>query len=115
MTGVRVGKGSHDISIEYTPEGFVLGVTATVVSLALIILIMICEKRRRLRRRRHMMYSAVSQNTGNEVIPSPYNNKAEIYDQVSEALRSEDFGRVEDTEVILYDGSDPAKKEADDA
>ncbi|WP_295067566.1 YfhO family protein [Ruminococcus sp.] len=115
MTGVRVGKGSHDISIEYTPEGFVLGVTATVVSLALVILIMICEKRRRSRRRRHMMYSAALPNTGNEMIPSPYNNKAEIYDQVSEALRSEDFGRVEDTEVILYDGSDPAKKEADDA
>ncbi|SHM17269.1 YfhO family protein [Ruminococcus flavefaciens] len=115
MTGVKVGKGSHDISIEYTPEGFVLGVTATVTSLALILLIMVCERRRRLRRHRHMMYSAVSQNTGNEVIPSPYNNKAEIYDQVSEALRSEDFGRVEDTEVVLYDGSDPAKKEADDA
>ncbi len=115
MTGVKVGRGSHDISIEYTPEGFVLGVTATIVSLAFVILIMICERRRRLRRRRHMMYSAALPNMGNEMIPSPYNNKAEIYDQVSEALRSEDFGRVEDTEVILYDGSDPAKKEADDA
>jgi uncharacterized membrane protein YfhO len=115
MTGVRVGKGSHDISIEYTPEGFVLGVTATVVSLGLILLIMICEKRRRMRRRRHPAYTAALPHAGNEMIPSPYNNKAEIYDQVSEALRSEDFGRVEDTEVILYDGNDPAKKEADDA
>ena len=115
MTGVKVGSGSHDIVIKYTPEGFVLGVTATVVSLGLILLIMVYERQRRIRRRRNAMNSFNMPNSGNEMIPSPYNNKAEIYDQVSEALRSEDFGRVEDTEVILYDGSDPAKKEADDA
>lgn len=115
MTGVRVSKGSHDISIKYTPEGFVLGVALTFISLLLILLIIAVERRYKLRRRRRLMYAMSRHDNDDIPMPQHFNSKAEIYDQVSEALSFEDFGRVEDTEVILYDGSDPDKKEADDA
>lgn len=115
MIGVNVSKGSHDIRIEYTPEGFTLGVTITFVYIVLILVIMAAERRRKLLRRRRMQQQVNVPTEDFQTIPPEFNKNAEIYDQISEALSFEDFGRVEDTEVILYDGSEPEKKEADDA
>ena len=111
MIGVKVPSGRHDIRIEYTPEGFPLGVTVSAISLALVILIMICERRRRLHRHKHTAPAAeIPQEE-----PSPYSKDARIYDQVTESLIGEDICRVEETEVVLYDGSRPEGKEGDDA
>lgn len=116
MLGVRVGSGEHDIRIEYTPEGFPLGVAITFISLILIVLIMVCERRRRLRKRQLAAIAAEEARQAEENYPKfPYGNKAEIYDQVSESLLAEDIGRVEDSEVVLYDGSKSDEKEAEDA
>lgn len=113
VTGVKVAKGSHDIRIEYTPEGFPLGVTISFVSLGLIILAMLFD-RRRLRRRRRTAPAAEAPQEELQEQP-PFNYRAEVYDQVCESLIGEDVGRVEDTEVILYDGSKKPEKEVDDA
>ena len=116
MLGVRVGKGEHDIRIEYTPEGFPLGVTITIVSLILIVLIVFFERQRKLKKQRLAALAAAEARQAEENYPKfPYGNKAEIYDQVSESLLAEDIGRVEDSEVVLYDGNDSDEKEAEDA
>ena len=47
MLGVRLDAGKHTIKLTYTPEGFPLGLTATVISLVFVILLMIAEKRSR--------------------------------------------------------------------
>ena len=112
MTGVRVPKGSHSVRLKYTPEGFPLGVTITFLSLGLVLLTVFCDKRRRIMQRRH---SVPAVDNIRDEIPSPYTNRAEIYDQVRESLLGEDIGRVEDTEVVLYDGSRPEKKEGENA
>jgi uncharacterized membrane protein YfhO len=116
MLGVKVKSGEHDIRIEYTPEGFPLGVTVTFISLVLIVLIMFCERQRKLKKRRLAAMAAADALQAEENYPTfPYGNKAEIYDQVSEALLAEDIGRSEDSEVVLYDGSKTDEKEAEDA
>ncbi|MCR5600506.1 MAG: YfhO family protein [Ruminococcus sp.] len=116
LLGFRVGSGEHDIRIEYTPEGFWLGVTFTFLSLLFIVLLMVCERKRRQLRRRQAAQAAAEARQAEENYPKfPYGNKAEIYDQVSESLLAEDIGRVEDSEVVLYDGTKSDEKEAEDA
>ena len=103
VTGVMVAEGSHDVRIEYTPEGFPLGVTITFISLGLIILTILADRRRLRKRRRTAPAEEAPQEELRE--QPPFNYRAEVYDQVCESLIGEDVGRVEDTEVILYDGS----------
>lgn len=45
MLGVKLGAGKHTIKLKYTPEGFPLGLTVSLVSLGFVILIIILEKR----------------------------------------------------------------------
>lgn len=47
MLGAEIPAGEHDITITYTPEGFVTGVIATSVSAALCVVIAIIDRRRR--------------------------------------------------------------------
>ncbi len=116
MLGVKVKSGEHDIRIEYTPEGFPLGVTSTFISLVLIVLLMVYERKQKLKKRRLAALAAADARQAEENYPKfPYGNKAEIYDQVSESLLAEDIGRVEDSEVVLYDGNKTDEKEAEDA
>ena len=110
MTGVNVPAGEHDIRIEYTPEGFPLGLTISIVSLGLVIFVIFLDKRRLKRRRQTAPAEEPKEEDAEE---SHFNYRAEVYDQVCESLIGEDVGRVEDTEVILYDGSEG--KEVGDA
>jgi uncharacterized membrane protein YfhO len=113
VTGVKVAEGSHDVRIEYTPEGFPLGVTITFISLGLVILTILADRRRLRKRRRTAPAEEAPQEELRE--QPPFNYRAEVYDQVCESLIGEDVGRVEDTEVILYDGSKETEKEVGDA
>jgi hypothetical protein len=116
MLGVKVKSGEHDIRIEYTPEGFPLGVTSTFICLVLIVLLMVYERKQKLKKRRLAAMAAADARQAEENYPKfPYGNKAEIYDQVSESLLAEDIGRAEDSEVVLYDGNKTDEKEAEDA
>ena len=46
---------------------------------------------------------------------NPYRQGAAIYDQLGSPDPMDIIGRVEDSEVVLYDGSETAEKEADNA
>lgn len=45
MLGVSISEGSHDIRIEYTPEGFKTGVMASSAALLVILLLMLLDRR----------------------------------------------------------------------
>ncbi len=47
MLGVDISEGSHDIRIEYTPEGFRTGVLVSSASLLVILLLMLLDRRSR--------------------------------------------------------------------
>ena len=113
MLGVKVSSGQHDIRIEYTPEGFVSGVTISFLSAALILLIVFAERRRRLRRKEQEADSQQGAEENSEA--STYRQGAAIYDQFGIPRPEDHIGRVEDSEVVLYDGRDTAEKGAGDA
>ena len=113
MLGVKVGGGEHNIKIEYTPEGFRLGVTISFLSAVLLILITVSERKRRLRRRELM--SANRLEAGEADGTSTYRQGAAIYDQFGIPRPEDHIGRVEDSEVVLYDSRDMAEKEKDNA
>jgi uncharacterized membrane protein YfhO len=113
MLGVKVGSGGHDIRIEYTPEGFAPGVTITFLSAALVIFLTYTERKRRLRRREHA--AAMQSEAGENAEISTYRQGAAIYDQFGIPHPDDHIGRVEDSEVVLYDGRAAAEKEADNA
>ena len=113
MLGVRVGSGEHDVRIEYTPEGFPLGVTISFLCTVLVILLMLGERRRMIRRKNHA--AAMQKEAENAPVPSTYRQGAAIYDQFGIPRPEDHIGRVEDSEVVLYDGGGTAEKEADNA
>ena len=113
MLGVKVGSGEHDVRIEYTPEGFPLGVTLSFLCAVFTVLLIIGDRRRMMRRRNHA--AAMQLAAENAPEPSPYRQGAAIYDQFGIPRPEDHIGRVEDSEIILYDGSRAAEKEADNA
>ena len=110
MLGVKVCSGEHNIRIEYTPEGFTLGVTITFLSAALFIFIAYFERKRRMRRKEHS--SEMQYEAGDSSVPSTYRQGAAIYDQFGIPHPDDHIGRVEDSEVVLYDGRAAVEKEA---
>ncbi|MBP5378022.1 MAG: YfhO family protein, partial [Ruminococcus sp.] len=114
MLGVRVPAGRHDIELRYTPEGFPLGVTISFVSLVLFVFCIICDRRRRIRRQAQAAEVAAAQAAAQQE-ENPYRQGAAIYDQLGVPRPEDHIGRVEDSEVVLYDGSKSAEKEADNA
>ncbi|MBQ6212348.1 MAG: YfhO family protein, partial [Ruminococcus sp.] len=114
VLGVRVPAGRHDIELRYTPEGFPLGVTISFASLVLFVFCMVCERRRRIRRQALSAEAAAAQAEAQQE-ENPYRQGAAIYDQLGIPDPMDYIGRVEDSEVVLYDGSATAEKEADNA
>lgn len=114
VLGVRVPAGRHDIELKYTPEGFPLGVTISLLSFVLFVFCIICDRRRRIRRQALAAEAAAAQAAA-EQEENPYRQGAAIYDQLGIPDPMDIIGRVEDSEVVLYDGSEPAEKEADNA
>ena len=113
MLGVRVGSGEHDVRIEYTPEGFPLGGTVSFLCAVFTVLLIIGDRRRMLRRRDHVATVQFASENAPEL--SPYRQRAAIYDQFGIPRPEDHIGRVEDSEIILYDGSRATEKEADNA
>ena len=114
VLGVRVPAGRHDIELKYTPEGFPLGVTISLLSFVLFVFCIICDRRRRIRRQALAAEAAAAQAAA-EQEENPYRQGAAIYDQLGIPDPMDIIGRVEDSEVVLYDGSKTAEKEADNA
>ncbi|WP_164172943.1 YfhO family protein [Ruminococcus flavefaciens] len=114
VLGVRVPAGRHDIELKYTPEGFPLGVTISLLSFVLFVFCIICDRRRRIRRQALAAEAAAAQAAA-EQEENPYRQGAAIYDQLGIPDPMDIIGRVEDSEVVLYDGSETAEKEADNA
>ena len=114
VLGVRVPAGRHDIELKYTPEGFPLGVTISLLSFVLFVFCIICDRRRRIRRQALAAEAAAAQAAA-EHEENPYRQGAAIYDQLGIPDPMDIIGRVEDSEVVLYDGSETAEKEADNA
>ncbi|MGN0614684.1 YfhO family protein [Ruminococcus flavefaciens] len=114
VLGVRVPAGRHDIELKYTPEGFPLGVTISLLSFVLFVFCIICDRRRRIRRQALAAEAAAVQAAA-EQEENPYRQGAAIYDQLGIPDPMDIIGRVEDSEVVLYDGSETAEKEADNA
>ncbi|WP_024861020.1 YfhO family protein [Ruminococcus flavefaciens] len=114
MTGVRVSAGRHNIELKYTPEGFPLGVAISFASLVLFVLCVIFERRRRIRRQALAAEAAAAQAAAQQE-ENPYRQGAAIYDQLGVPRPEDHIGRVEDSEVVLYDGIKSAEKEADNA
>ncbi len=114
VLGVRVSAGRHDIELKYTPEGFPLGVTISLLSFVLFVFCIICDRRRRIRRQALAAEAAAAQAAA-EQEENPYRQGAAIYDQLGIPDPMDIIGRVEDSEVVLYDGSETAEKEADNA
>ncbi len=114
VLGVRVPAGRHDIELKYTPEGFPLGVTISLLSFLLFVFCIICDRRRRIRRQALAAEAAAAQAAA-EQEENPYRQGAAIYDQLGIPDPMDIIGRVEDSEVVLYDGSETAEKEADNA
>lgn len=112
MLGVRADAGEHDIRIEYTPEGFTLGAAISFLSALFIMLIALAEHQRRKRRRN---YAALKRENENASESSAYRQGAAIYDQFGAPRPEDHIGRVEDSEVVLYDGRSSIKKEDDNA
>ena len=113
MLGVKVDSGEHNIRIEYTPEGFALGVTITFLSAALVIFFALAERKRRLLRREQA--AALQREAADDDAASTYRQGAAIYDQFGIPRPEDHIGRVEDSEIVLYDGRDTAEKGAGDA
>ncbi len=112
MLGVKVSSGQHDIRIEYTPEGFVPGVTISFLSAALVLLIAFAERRRRLRRKEQE--ADLQQGAEENSEASTYRQGAAIYDQLGIQSPGDHTGRAEETETVSdYRGA--AEKEAGDA
>ena len=114
VLGVRVPAGRHDIELKYTPEGFPLGGTISLLSFVLFVFCIICDRRRRIRRQALAAEAAAAQAAA-EQEENPYRQGAAIYDQLGIPDPMDIIGRVEDSEVVLYDGSETAEKEADNA
>lgn len=114
VLGVRVPAGRHDIELKYTPEGFPLGVTISLLSFVLFVFCIICDRRRRIRRQALAAEAAAAQAAAKQE-ENPYRQGAAIYDQLGIPDPMDIIGRVEDSEVVLYDGSETAEKEADNA
>ena len=112
MLGVKAGTGEHDIRIEYTPEGFTLGVIISFISAALVLLMVLADRQRRIHRRN---YTALLRQAENAAESSPYRQGAAIYDQLGIPRPEDHRGRVEDSEIVLYDGESHNAKEADNA
>ena len=114
VLGVRVPAGRHDIELKYTPEGFPLGVTISLLSFVLFVFCIVCDRRRRIRRQT-LAAEAAAAKAAAEQEENPYRQGAAIYDQLGIPDPMDIIGRVEDSEVVLYDGSETAEKEADNA
>lgn len=108
MLGAEVSAGEHDVVIKYTPEGLVPGVAVSAISLVLVLLLAANDRKKRLRRKAAAASEAVSAEAYDIAshLPYPYENKAEIYDQLSEPDIAGLIGRVEDQEQILYSGGE---------
>ena len=115
MLGARVPAGEHDIELRYSPEGFTLGLTISFVSLALFVFIVVCEHRRRKRRHELAALAAAAAREKAQQEEDTYRQGAAIYDQLGVMHPEDQIGRVEDSEVILYDGSGNSEKEVLDA
>ena len=113
MLGVKVCSGEHNIRIEYTPEGFPLGVTITFLSAALVCIIAYFERKRKMLRKEHA--TAMQREIGENTVSSTYRQGAAIYDQFGIPHPDDHIGRVEDSEVVLYDGRAAVEKEAGNA
>ncbi len=114
VLGVKVPAGRHDIELKYTPEGFPLGVTISLLSFVLFVFCIVCDRRRRIRRQT-LAAEAAAAKAAAEQEENPYRQGAAIYDQLGIPDPMDIIGRVEDSEVVLYDGSETAEKEADNA
>lgn len=114
VLGVKVPAGRHDIELKYTPEGFPLGVTISLLSFVLFVFCIVCDRRRRIRRQT-LAAEAAAVKAAAEQEENPYRQGAAIYDQLGIPDPMDIIGRVEDSEVVLYDGSETAEKEADNA
>ena len=104
MLGVDISEGSHDIRIEYTPEGFRTGVLVSSASLLVILLLMLLDRRSRKKK------AAVSEiETTADVIADELND-GEFFSDL--------FEDAEAAAVVLYsreeDGNDE-KSQSDDS
>ena len=97
MCGVNLEPGSHEIEMRYSPQGFVPGVTITVLSLAGLILLCLLERRKKPKKA----------NT-TEKVPDPEPAPDKTDDPAEETESAE-----EPEAEILTEENDPAEKPAE--